>query len=180
MMNRKKKLRILIILLAVLCITAGTVTAMFGMGGSRFKTAVVDNSSTDVSKLNDNGSALDGQAESKTSEEVLEELQKEQINVTDRLGSCIVFSKGKAGTPGSWAVENPADNRVVMQCEVYLDNELTAKTVPIRPGQHIESVPLLKNLKAGTYDVTAYINYYAPDTSDYIGKAGYQIKLTVQ
>lgn len=179
-MNRKKKLLILIVLLAVFCITAGAVSAVFRLGGSRFKTAVVDNSSTDISKLEENGSALDGQTESKTSEEVLEELQKEQINVTDRLGSCIVFPKGKAGTPGSWAVENPANNRVVMQCEVYLDNELVAKTFPIRPGQHIESVPLLKDLKAGTYDVTAYVNYYALDTNDYIGKAGYQIKLTVQ
>lgn len=180
MMNRKKKLLMLIILLTVFCITAGTVSAVFLMSGSRFKTAVVDNTSTDISKLDDSGSALDGQTESKTSQEVLEELQKDQINVTDRLGSCIVFSKGKAGTPGDWAVENPADNRVVMQCEVYLGDELVAKATPIRPGQHIENVPLLKDLKAGTYDVTAYVNYYAPDTSNYIGKAGYQIKLTVQ
>ena len=67
-----------------------------------------------------------------------------------------------------------------MQCEIYLNDKVIAKSVPIYPNQHIENVILLEDIKPGTYDVIAYINYYKLASKDYISKAGYKIKLVVR
>ena len=57
---------------------------------------------------------------------------------------------------------------------------MIAKSVPIKPDQHIETIILSENLESGQYDVIAYINYYDPDSGEYLAKAGFKIKLTVQ
>ena len=139
-------------------------------------------SSQPVAKVMDNtstGSAVSGGYVPKTSSQTLSELEKKRVTVTDKVGSQISFTSGDIGSEGTWMVENPASNKVVEQCEVYLNDKLIAKSVPINPGQHIESIKLLQNMIAGDYTVTAYLNYFENGSKVYIGKAGYQIKLKI-
>lgn len=130
--------------------------------------------------LDNNGSAVNGMVRPKSSSEVLTDLKKSEVYVTDKLSSNIIFPSGKSGTAGSWTVENVKTNHVIIQCEVYLGNELIAKSVPIRPGQHIEKITLLKGLNVDLYDATAYVNYFNLDTQAFISKAAFKIKVTVQ
>jgi hypothetical protein len=130
--------------------------------------------------LDANGKADNGEYKSKSSEQILSELKKAQINVTDKISSSVSFDNGAKGSSGSWVVENLASNNVIMQCEIFINNNLCAKSVPIYPNEHIESIKLLNDLKSGTYDAVAFINYYKFDTKEYISKAGYKIKLIVQ
>ena len=174
----KKKLLIVIILTFLFCtIGVGIYT---GITAGLFSRPAKSSTADSPIQLQENGSAVDGAAQSKTSEEVLKNLQKAQINVTDKLSSSILFPNGKAGAVGSWTVENLKTNNVIMQCEVIVDDKLIARSVPIKPDQHIENITLLEDVKSGQYDVIAYINYFSLDTNKYISKAGFKIKLTVQ
>jgi hypothetical protein len=132
-----------------------------------------------ASYLEDNGNALDGTARTKTKDEILDELKKQQLVVTDKLSSNISFDVGKTGTTGKWVVENLSGNNIIQQAEVYFKDTLIAKTTPIYPDQHIESVELKKDIPSGEYTATAYINYYNINTKEFISKAGYKIHLTI-
>jgi hypothetical protein len=176
---KKKKVFVLLLLFLLFCMVGIGVYVIYTSGSKENIPAGV--SKVGQSKqLDENGSAADGTAQSKTPEQVLDELKKAQINVTDKLSSDILFPSGKAGTQGSWTVENLKTNNVIMQCEVFLNNKLIAKSVPIKPNQHIETITLSKDVNVGIYDAIAYINYFKPDTNEYISKAGYKIKLTIQ
>jgi hypothetical protein len=116
------------------------------------------NPSPTTSYLNDNGSAIDGTATAKPKDEILDDLKKRQLVVTDKLGSNITFPSGKAGTTGEWIVENPASNNVIQQAEVYFEDLLIAESVPIYPNQHIENIELKQDINPGEYDATVYLN----------------------
>jgi hypothetical protein len=175
----KGKVILVLLLLLLFCIVGIGIYVVYTSNPKENMPADVS-SSGESKRLDDNGNAVDGSAQSKTPEQVLDELKKAQINVTDKLSSHILFPCGKAGTQGSWVVENVKTNNVIIQCEVFLDDKLIAKSVPIKPNQHIETITLSKDVKAGIYDVTAYINYFKLDTNEYISKAGFKVKLTVQ
>jgi len=130
--------------------------------------------------LEDEGSAIEGEAEANDREEIMNELEKRQLVVTDNLSSNITFASGEAGTIGDWTVENPKENSIIQQAEVYLDDVLIAKSAAIYPNQHITSIELLTDVESGEYEVTAYLNYYDISTKEYISKAGYTIHLTVR
>ncbi len=130
--------------------------------------------------LEDDGGAIDGEAKAKDREEIMNELEKQQLVVTDKLSSNITFTHGEVGTVGDWMVENPKENNIILQAEVYLGDKLIAKTTPIYPNQHITGVELLADVECGEYIVTAYLNYYNIDTKEFISKAGYNIHLTVR
>ena len=124
-------------------------------------------------------SVLDGSITSKSQSEIMAELQSQQLNVTDKVGASLTFASGAKGAMGEWAVENAAQNRVKIRCDVYLGDRLIARSPMIAPNQHIEKISLLQSIQAGEYEVTAYINYYDPSTGAYAGKAGYKLRLTV-
>lgn len=130
--------------------------------------------------LDDDGNSIDGKAQGKDREEILKELTKQQLIVTDKLSSNITFPLGEIGTIGEWIVENQKENTVIQQVEVYFDELLIAKTTPIYPNQHITAIKLLEDVETGEYDVIAYINYYDIETKEFISKAGYKIHLTIQ
>lgn len=131
------------------------------------------------SSLDNNGNALSGGYTEKSRQQILAELEKKQVTVTDEVSSALSFSGGAKGAVGSWVVENPSSNNVTEQCEIMLNGESIAESVPINPGQHIETITLSKQVNEGTYDVTAIISYYSTDTRFYLGKAGYRLKLTI-
>ncbi len=84
------------------------------------------------------------------------------------------------GTVGEWVVENPAENNIIQQAEVYLLDKLIAESTPIYPDQHITGLTLLEEIEPGEYEVIAYLNYYDINTKEFISKAGYKIHLTVR
>ena len=89
------------------------------------------------------------------------------------------FSNGAKGSTGTWEVENPSSNTVIMQCEIVLNGETVAKSAPIYPGQHIDGLTLSKQVSPGNYSVTATIRYYNKTTKAYLGMADYKIRLSV-
>jgi hypothetical protein len=151
----------------------------------RFSSNKTQSNNTTISKrssmrLDTNGKADSGEYMTKSSEQILSELKKAEIYVTDKISSSVLFENGLKGSNGSWVVENLASNNVIMQCEVFIGDKLFAKSVPIYPNEHIERIKLLNDLKSGSYDAIAYINYYKLGTKVYISKAGYKIKIVVQ
>ena len=129
--------------------------------------------------LEDEGASLEGEAEQVDTDALLAELEKQQLVVTDKLSSNITFKSGEIGTIGEWVVENSADNTIIMQAEVYLNDTIIAKSTPIYPDQHITGIELLQEVETGEYEVTAYLDYYDLETKEFISKAGYKIHLTV-
>jgi hypothetical protein len=125
------------------------------------------------------GTAIDGSYQGKSHEEVLAELKKQQVVVTDTLSSHATFASGKKGTAGVWLVENTRKNSVIQQAELYLGNVCIARTAPLQPGQYAESVTLIEDVPAGTQEVIAYMNYFNRDTRAFISRAGFKIKMTV-
>ena len=130
--------------------------------------------------LEEDGTSLDGEAKAASRDEILKELEKQQLVVTDKLSSNITFASGELGTVGEWIVENPEENTVIQQAEVYLNDILIAESTPIYPNQHITAIELLQEIASGEYEVIAYINYYDIETKEFISKAGYKIHLTVR
>lgn len=138
------------------------------------------NSNTPTSSLDQSGEAIDGAASPKSREEILDDLEKQQLVVTDKLSPNITFPSGNSGTIGDWIVENPSSNNVLQQAEVYFEDQLIAKSVPIYPKQHIEKIELLQDIQPGEFDGIAYINYYDMKTQEFISRAGYSIHITVR
>ena len=130
--------------------------------------------------LEDEGSAIEGEAQAKTSDDILDELEKQQLIVTDKLSSNITFPIGETGTVGEWIVENPKENNIIQQAEVYWNDVLISKSAPIYPNQHITGVELLADMESGEYEAIAYLSYYNIETKEFVSKAGYAIHLTIK
>ncbi len=130
--------------------------------------------------LEDDGKSLEGEAEARTREDILNELKKQQLIVTDKLSSNITFPSSDIGEIGDWIIENPEENNIIVQAEVYLNDVLIAKSTPIYPNQHITGIALLEEVNSGEYEVTAYLNYYDIETKEFVSKAGYRIHMTVR
>jgi hypothetical protein len=179
-LSKKKRIWLAILLILLLLIIG--LVSFFITGAARANGGSPSPSSQSnpgSSSLVNNGSALPGGYTPKSRQEILSELQKEQVVVTDKVSAQISFPSGAKGAVGSWVVENPATNKVIEQCDVVLNGKTVAESIPINPGQHIESITLSQKVAPGTYDVTATINYYSTSTKELLGKAGYRIKLTV-
>ncbi|MHB1484958.1 MAG: hypothetical protein ACYCYI_09875 [Saccharofermentanales bacterium] len=177
--HSKKRITVFLLMLFLLILSVGVIAVV---NVSFTRTAMKNKISKDSSsiQLDSNGNAINGKYITKTPEQILAELEKAQINVTDKVSTSITFDSGEAGSIGAWVVENIASNTVIMQCEVYFNNSLLSKSVPIYPYEHINSINLLTSLSPGIYEVIAYINYFKLNTKEYIGKAGYKIKLIIQ
>ena len=176
--NRKtdKKRKVIIRILAIIAMILAVFFILKGCTGLMD----INNHKEEPVCLEDEGSSQDGEAEAASREEILKELEKQQLVVTDKLSSNISFPSGNIGTVGEWIVENPEENTVIQQAKVYLDDVLIAKSTPIYPNQHITGISLLAEIEPGEYEVTAYLNYFNVETKEFISKAGYKIHLTVR
>ncbi len=172
--KRQRKKHIILGLIIILLIIA----VFFLIRGCEYD-SIINKPTPTPQYLIDEGSSEYGEAESTDRDKVLEELEKQQLVVTDKLSSNITFSKGESGTIGEWIVENPKENTVIMQAQVYLDDVLIAKSTPIYPNQHITGIELLQNVEEEEYEVTVYLDYYDIETKEFISKAGYRIHLTI-
>ena len=135
--------------------------------------------SSSVPSLDDTGSAKPGSSSTPSRQEILSRLQKQEVTITDKVSAQASFLNGSKGTSGTWEVENPSSNTVIMQCEIVLDGETVAKSAPIYPGQHIDGLTLSQPVSSGSYSVTAAIKYYSKTTKAYLGMADYKIRLSV-
>jgi hypothetical protein len=179
--NKKRKRMLMIILIILLIAIIGITFSFCHAGANQNGGGPSPSSQSDPgsSSLDNNGSALPGSYTPKSRQEILAELQKEQVVVTDKVSAQVSFPSGVKGTVGSWVVENPSSNKVIEQCDIVLNGKTVAESAPINPGQHIEAITLSQKVAPGTYDVTATINYYSTSAKALLGKAGYRIKLTV-
>jgi heme/copper-type cytochrome/quinol oxidase subunit 2 len=171
-----KKKKVLIILILIIIVVAASFIVFRGC----CNISIFEEPQSTPVYLEDEGDSIEGEAQVKKREEILKELEKQQLVVTDKLSSNISFTSGDVGAVGEWVVENPKENNVIQQAEVYLDEVLVAKTTPIYPNQHITGIKLLQEVQSGEYEVIAYINYYNIDTKEFISKAGYKVHLTVR
>jgi len=135
--------------------------------------------SSSAPSLDDTGSAEPGSGSTPSRQEILSRLQKQEVTVTDKVSAQASFPSGAKGSTGTWEVENPSSNTVIMQCEITLDGKTIAKSTPIYPGQHIDGLTLSRQVSSGNYSVTATIQYYSKDTKAYLGMADYKIRLSV-
>ena len=171
--NRKRKTFVILMLIVLIAI------AVFICFKSCSGHSLFGKPETTSVYLEDESGSLEGEAEQADIEKMLAELAKQQLIVTDKLSSNITFESGTVGTVGEWIVENPADNKVIIQAKVYLDDTLIAKSTPIYPDQHITGIELLEIVETGEYEITVYLDYYGVETKEFISKAGYRIHLTV-
>jgi hypothetical protein len=125
------------------------------------------------------GTAINGSYQSKSHEEILADLKKQQIIVTDKLSSHAVFASGTKGTAGKWMLENVRQNNIILQAEIFAGDACIARTAPLQPGQHVESIILLEDVPWGTRQAIAYLNYFDRKTRAFISRTGFHIKLSV-
>lgn len=74
--------------------------------------------------------------------------------------------KAKSGEGAAYvALWNPMDNPVYFEYNIIMDKtgESILKTDLIPPGKAVTKLPLNKNIKPGTYDVTIKVNTYSLD-----------------
>ncbi len=74
--------------------------------------------------------------------------------------------KAKYGEGAAYvALWNPMDNPVYFEYDIIMDKtgENILKTDLIPPGKAVTKLPLKKNLKPGTYDITLKVNTYSLD-----------------
>lgn len=140
----------------------------------------MENPNPSTSCLDQSDSAIDGAASQKSKKEILDDLERQKLIVTDKLSSNIMFPSGNSGAIGDWIVENSVSNNIIQQAEVYFEDRLIAKSAPIYPNQHIENIELNQDILPGEYDAVAYINYYDMETKEFVSRAGYTIRLTVR
>ena len=127
--HQMKKKNVAIVLIIVLAVVGATVACaiynhfdlsqMLGLGNS----TVNANSNISVQILTDNGQSIQGQATSESTQQILDDLKKKEVYVTDSIGSCITFS-GKTGDNATWKVQNLPDNNVIEQVDLFYNNQL--------------------------------------------------------
>ncbi len=106
------------------------------------------------------------------------QIQKQEM-VKDSLALSVSFASGSNGSVGTWQMANIKSNNVIMQAKIYIKGSPVATSPALRPGQSVKNIALQKEIEPGTYDATAYINYFNLTTQDYISSAGYHISVTV-
>lgn len=122
-----------------------------------------------------------GDEDKKSQDEVIAELNKQvaegMINIS--MNTNPIFETGTS--EGNLIIVNEETNRYPQVVEIYLKdtNELIYKSGGIPVGSKIENATLDYNLSKGTYDCIAYFNAINPDTGELVGKAGANIKVTI-
>ncbi len=91
-----------------------------------------------------------------------------------------VFATG--ASEGDLGIVNDESNRYPQIVEIYLNDgdTLLYKSGAVPVGKSVQSGKLLVDLDDGEYDCTAYFNQIDPDTGALLGKAGADVKITIQ
>ena len=174
--SRKQRFRVMAFLLLAICCMAG---AAAGVYLSRQRADPVSRQG-----LTYEANVVSGDIPGKTKEQRQKELDSAveegmlamSMNVTP-------FGKvSGAGHSVNWMIENPSNQGKLIRVEITRDDtgEKIFETGAIRPGNYLESGPLLTPLPAGEYDCTAVFLAYQEETEALIGQAAVKIKLVLQ
>ena len=130
----------------------------------------------------ESGNTDEGNLPNMTPEAISEYMQKavDEANLSFEINSAPVFKDGNS--EGDLSIQNPRFNiyPIVVQITLNDTGEIIYDSGGILPNQHIYNAKLLKVLKAGTYEATATINCYHPETKVWQGKAEESLVITVQ
>jgi hypothetical protein len=181
--SRKKRLSV-ILALSVLAASALTISLLRWQGLLRFPWERSPPPAPIVAGnlFPGEGGADDGHLSNMTPEQILEQMQiaADAAYFSFKINARPVFENGKA--KGNLGIENPSYNIYPMVVQIFLDDtdELIYDSGGILPDQHIDNAALTKALKAGSYNATAYLNAYDPDTKEFQGKQAAALIITVQ
>lgn len=123
-----------------------------------------------------------GDRETMTTEEIQAELNKQvadgMINISMNLNP--IFANG--GADGNLLIVNEKINKHPQVIEIYRKGteELLYKSGAIPVGGRVDYGKLLVDLDAGEYDCIAYFNSINENTGELLGKAGAEVKITVE
>ena len=122
-----------------------------------------------------------GEEAKRSQDEVIAALSKqvEEGMISISMNTNPIFETGTS--EGNLIIVNEETNRYPQVVEIYIadTNELIYKSGGIPVGSKIENATLDYNLSKGTYDCIAYFNAINPDTGGLVGKAGANIKVTI-
>lgn len=127
------------------------------------------------------GEAERGHLPNMTPEEILAQMQKvaDAAYFSFKINARPVFENGSAA--GNLSIENPSHNIYPMVVQIHLDatDEIIYDSGGLYPNHYIENAKLSKRLKAGTYNATAHMNAYDPDTLEWQGRQAAGLVITV-
>ena len=174
--SRKRRFRAMAFILLAICCTAG---AAAGVCLSRQRAAPASRQG-----LAYEANVVSGDIPGKTREQ----RQKELDSVVEEgmlAMSMNVTPFGKVTGKDcsvNWMIENPSNQGKLIRVEVTLDDtgEKIFETGAIRPGNYLESGPLMASLPAEEYSCTAVFLAYQEESENLIGQAAVKIKLVLQ
>ena len=127
------------------------------------------------------GFAADGPLSDMTENEIREQMQKiaDASYFAFKINARPVFETGDG--KGNVRIENPSYNVYPMVVQIVLDEteEILFDSGGIFPNQHIDSASLNRPLPPGSYNATAYMNAYDPDSHTWLGKQAAALVITV-
>jgi hypothetical protein len=127
------------------------------------------------------GDAERGHLPNMTREQIMEQMQKvaDEAYFSFKINARPIFENGSAA--GNLGIENPSYNIYPMVVQIHLDStgEIIYDSGGLFPDHHIERAKLSKALKAGSYNATAYMNAYDPDSLEWQGRQAAGLVITV-
>lgn len=176
--EKKRKKKIIFFIIILLLIIAGFIILKY--------LKKPQNDSTDNSPplfdTSIDGNVEEGGLVTKSDAEIQEELKRklEESMMTISMNLSPVFYDGKS--EGNLNIVNEEENNFMQVIEIYRKdtNQLIYKSGGIPVGSKIEKAKLDVNLEQGVYDCLAYFNAVNAETGEFIGKAGAELKITIE
>lgn len=174
--KEKKKKKMLIIILAILVIGVG-IYAMFGRGRDEEGEGFENIFDTTIDRDAEKG-GLDIRSDEEIQEDLKRKLEESMMNISMNLSP--VFYDGNS--QGDLNIVNEEVNNFMQVIEIYRKDtdQLIYKSGGIPVGSKIEKAKLDVNLPKGVYDCVAYFNAVNEETGEFIGKAGAELKITIE
>jgi len=175
--KKKKRLIIYIAALILLIATSSVFLAVHLANRDLRKTAEVPSQGS----LLPPGFAANGPLTGMSAEELRKQMQMaaDASYFAFKINARPVFASG--GDKGDLRIENPSYNVYPMVVQIFLDDteEMVFDSGGILPNQHIDRANLDTKLAPGTYNATAYMNAYDPESLTWLGKQAAALVLTV-
>ncbi len=123
----------------------------------------------------DAGSELGGLEKADVVAALNQQVADSMMNIS--MNSSPIFEDGV----GNLLIVNKETNNKPQVVEIYTEDDmLIYQSGAISVGSKVETGSLLVDLEEGTYPCTAYFNALNPETGELAGRAGINIKVTVQ
>lgn len=174
--KEKRKKKLLIIFLAFLLIAAAIYLVF--CRGSEEEGGVLGNLFDTTIDSDAQEGGLTTRSDEEIQEELKRKLEESMMNISMNLSP--VFYDGNS--EGNLNIVNDKVNNFMQVIEIYRKDteELIYKSGGIPVGSKIEQAKLDVKLPKGVYDCVAYFNAVNEETGEFIGKAGAELKITIE